>query len=124
MGDAEPRLVAQIPGALLFRAELPPGTPDCASDRSIQVFCAKDSPVFAGLDPEERFAVVGSVSRTVQRTEYHYLRFREIRAALDARRAPFPGEVQFDALVDALHCELQAFCGAVRTCVDEIVYLT
>jgi len=107
----------------MVRTERPVGTPDDETDRSRQVWALKNSPVLSHLDPEERVAITGSISHTVQRAEYHYLRLRDIRDDLDQRRANLPGEARFDSLVVALHSELQGFCGAARTCVDELVYL-
>ena len=42
---------------------------------------------------------------------------------LDARRENLPGEVFWDEFVETLHHEMQAFCGAARMLLDEIVYL-
>lgn len=116
-------LVGRMPGAQMLRVDPPPGVPDCDSPLARQVSVLKGSACFAHLDPAEIDATIGSLARTVRRANYHHRRFLDLRAALDARRAAVPGEIVFDTVVDALHFELQAFCGAVRTALDEAAYL-
>lgn len=115
---------AIIPGALLFKAAAPPGVPLVDTPRSRQVWGLQDSSAFAGLPDEERAAVITSLVKSLERTEYHFQRYRELRSELDKRRQLLPGEVFWDTLTTCVHFELQAFCGAARLLVDELLYIT
>lgn len=78
----------------------------------------------SGIPEKERAAIVRSVAKTYVRASYHEYRFYELRAALEVRRAAVPGEVKWDSLLEYVHFELQAFAGAARMLLDEIVYIT
>lgn len=121
--DAPWTLIAMMPGALMYKARMPPGVPNHFNMRARQVHSLTESKALAHIPDEEIGAIVRSLTKTFSRSEYHFLRFSDLRQALDERRADLPGEVLFDELVDCIHFELQGFCGAVRTAVDEIIYL-
>jgi hypothetical protein len=123
MSNPDYRMIAIIPGGLMFRTPQPPGVPDFDTPRIRQVFMLRQSPTLEPIDAKERTALVDSLMGTLSRAQYHYLRFKELRAALDERRRAMPGAIMGDSLVDCLHFELQAFCGAARMTLDELVYL-
>jgi len=113
-----------LPGAIMCRRPYPAGVPDTHSRRSAHLHFAKaTAAAFAGIPADERSALFGSLTKTVRRAEYHRLRYVELRQVLDSRRENLPGEVFWDEFVEVLHHEMQAFCGAARTSLDEIVYL-
>jgi hypothetical protein len=115
---------ALMPGAMMCRRPYPAGVPDTHSRRSAHLHCAKaTATAFAGIPVDERSALFDSLTKTVRRAEYHRLRYVELRKVLDARRENLPGEVFWDEFVEVLHHEMQAFCGAARMSLDEIVYL-
>jgi hypothetical protein len=118
-----PTLFATMPGALMYRLPYPPGVPDMHTMRGAQLDVASRSAAFATLPDGERTALFESLTRTLRRSEYHRLRYSALRACLDERRADLPGRVFWDEFVETLHYELQAFRGAARMALDEIVYL-
>ena len=89
-----------------------------------QLRCLAQSPAFAAVPEAERDILVESIARTAERVEYHYLRFRSQRQALDEIRAWAPGDVFWDAAVSSMHYELQAMAGGARVLVDELLFLT
>lgn len=118
-----PVLTAKLPGALMYRREMRHGIPDFHSTRSRHVHTVRAGATFSTFDQEERDALFSSLAKTVRRAEYHRQRFVLLRAELDRRRDDLPGEVTYDEYVEPLHYELQAFCGAARMTLDEIVYV-
>ncbi|HVY30065.1 MAG TPA: hypothetical protein VHB79_26085 [Polyangiaceae bacterium] len=116
-------LYATMPGALMYRRCYPAGVPDTHSIRTAHLSVAAAGTAFANVPADERAAVFESLSKTFRRSEYHRLRFDSLRREVDARRDGLPGEVFWDEFVETLHFELQAFCGAARMVLDELVYL-
>lgn len=112
-----------MPGGIFARLELPPGLPDCDILRSRQVSLLRESPALAPLTAEEREGILSSLASTIRRATYHNSRFNEILRELEVRRAQIPGEVFYDAIVECLHFEFQASCGAARMALDELVYI-
>ena len=102
---------------------MPPGVPDFDTFSGRQISMLKSSVAFAAVAESERTAIIGSLSTTIARAEYHYQRLIALRKDLDERRVKIPGEIFWDALVDCVHFELHAFCGAARMTLDELVYL-
>lgn len=107
----------------MYRRSYPPGVPDSYSIRTAHLNVAADNPLFSPIPEDERAALFDSLTKTFRRSEYHRQRFEELRSALDARRAGLPGEVFWDEFVETLYFELQAFCGAARMVLDELVYI-
>ena len=122
--DSSLTIHAIMPGALLFKAAAPAGVPLVDTPRSRLVWGLMDSAAFSVLPDDEKEAVVTSLVKSVERAEYHFQRFSELRSELDKRRLLLPGEVFWDTLTTCVHFELQAFCGAARLLVDELLYLT
>lgn len=107
----------------MYRRPYPPGIPDAHSGRSAHLHAVAVSPTFAAFPDKEREALFESLTKTLRRSEYHRLRYAALRSALEDRRANLPGQVFWDELVETLHFELQAFCGAARMALDEVVYI-
>jgi hypothetical protein len=122
-GVTRVELKALLPGALMFRVQLPAGAPDTFNPRAAQIWKSNGSASLTCMPDDERSAVIQSLWNTHERAVYHYLRFRNILEALDSFRSQVPGDVFWDALTAPLHFELQALCGAARTCLDEVVYI-
>jgi hypothetical protein len=127
---AEIRLVARgleplaiLPGALMYRRPYPPGIPDPHSARSAHLHAAAAAPAFASIPGDERAALFESLGRSHRRSEYHWLRFLDLLKELPARRDEMPGHVFWDEFVEFVYFEAQAFCGAARAVLDEVVYL-
>jgi hypothetical protein len=116
-------LFGVMPGALMYRRRYPAGVPDTHSVRSAHLHTAAVSEAFSGIPSGERAALFDSLTKTFRRTEYHRLRYDDLRRAVDTRRDGLPGEVFWDEFVETLHFELQAFCGAARMLLDELVYI-
>lgn len=117
------KVSAIMPGGIFFYAPFPSGVPLVDTLRSRHIWAVQDSAAFASLDADERTAVLTSLIKSVERAEYHFQRFCDLRATLDERRRASPGEVFFDTLATCVHFELQAFCGATRLIVDELIYI-
>ncbi len=77
----------------------------------------------SGIPDDERKLILASLSATVLRADYHLRRFRGIREELDERRKLAPGDIWWDGLGRYLHFELQGYTAALRTSLDELVYL-
>jgi hypothetical protein len=118
-----PSVVGLLPGALMLRLQTPPGVPQTDTARVRQVGCLGGAPALALIPEDERNAITESLGKTLRRGEYHYQRLVDLRRSLDTRRDGLPGEVFWDPLTEAVHFELQAFCGASRMALDELVYL-
>jgi hypothetical protein len=112
-----------IPGGLMFQLPVPPGLPPHDQPPPGQIHAALRSPTFGHITEAERRATIGSLSRTYARSAYHESRLWSLRKALDTRRLGLPGEVTWDSTTEFVHVELQAFAGAARMLVDELVYL-
>ena len=121
--EGVPILRAILPGALLYQHALPSGLLTCDPPRRAQFHTVGDSPVFASVPKDELSAVLGSAAKTYTRGAYHESRFRDLRRELDLRRDLMPGHIVWDSLLEYVHFELQAFTGACRTLVDELVYV-
>lgn len=106
----------------MFRRAHPAGVPDTHGTRSAHLH-AVEGTAFAGISDAERGALFDSLTKTLRRSEYHRLRFLDLRMCLDQRRENLPGVVFWDELAECLHFELQAYCGAARMMLDELVYL-
>lgn len=118
-----PLLFGTLPGALMYLRPYPAGVPDTHSIRVAHLHVAETGEAFSGLGRDERAALFDSLTKTFRRSEYHRLRYENLRREVDARRVGLPGEVFWDEFVETLHFELQAFCGAARMVLDELVYL-
>ncbi|WP_437304498.1 hypothetical protein [Sorangium sp. So ce388] len=116
-------LRAVIPGGLMYQMPHPPGVPAVGHPRSAHLYTLKKAPVLKDLPRAELDALIESLAATYTRAAYHEFRFMELRRELDMRRANMPGEILFDSLVEFVHFELQAFAGASRMLLDELVYL-
>lgn len=116
-------LFGTLPGALMYRRRYPAGVPDTHSILSAHLHVAATAEAFSGIPSDERAALFDSLTKTFRRSEYHRLRYEDLRREVDARREGLPGEVFWDEFVETLHFELQAFCGAARMALDELVYL-
>ncbi len=77
----------------------------------------------AAIPDDERAALFESMTKTLRRSEYHWLRFLGFLSELPTRRAQMPGHVFWDEFVEFLYFEVQAFAGAARTVLDELVYI-
>lgn len=118
------RPVLVIPGAIGYRVAQPCGAPDIEESLVVHAFRGlKDASCLLAIPDEERHALVDSISSTSSRAEYHLLRFRALRRELDSHRQWAPGEVFWDATAGYVHYEFQAFAGAVRTLVDELIFI-
>lgn len=115
--------LAILPGALMYRRPYPPGIPDPHSARSAHLHAAAAAPAFASIPSDERAALFESLGRSYRRSEYHWLRFLDLLKELPARREEMPGQVFWDEFVEFVYFEAQAFCGAARALLDEVVYL-
>ena len=113
-----------MPGALMYRRPYPPGIPDPHTIRSAHLHAAAASSVpLVAIPKDERAALFESLSRTYRRSEYHWLRFLDLAKELPLRRSRMAGHVFWDEFVEFLYFEAQAFCGAARTVLDEVVYV-
>ena len=119
----EPKVVAIVPGGFMVLREYPPGVPTALPSLADHVTAVKQGATFGTLPLDERVGAYGSLGKTLRRADYHRQRFLSLRADLDQRRSNLPGEVFWDGLVEVVHFEFQAFCGAARMALDEVVYL-
>lgn len=117
-------LFGTMPGALMYRRPYPAGVPDTHSVLSAHLQLVGTSSLFASLPADEREGLFESITKTLRRSDYHRLRYDALRSTLNARRQGLPGQVFWDEYVETLHFELQAFCGAARMILDELVYLS
>ncbi|WP_437512372.1 hypothetical protein [Sorangium sp. So ce1099] len=112
-----------IPGGLVYQLPLPSGVPPYDRPRRAHLHVLKEASVLASIPRSELSAIIASLAATYARAAYHESRFFELRRELDKRRENMPGEILWDNLIEYVHFELQAFAGASRMLLDELVYL-
>lgn len=100
-----------------------PGVLPTDPRRRSQFHVLTDAAALSGIPADELKAVLNSAAKTYTRGAYHEARFVTLRRELDQRRELLPGEVIWDNLIEYVHFELQAFAGACRTLLDELVYI-
>lgn len=122
-GGVVPTLRMIIPDGLLYQIAHPDGVLARDPPRSGNLYAVGKLPIFAHVPEDERRSMTGSAMRTYSRAAYHFERLMSLRRQLDIRRNPLPGEVSWDSMVQFVHFELQAFAGASRTLLDELVYI-
>ncbi|MCC6527872.1 MAG: hypothetical protein IT373_34825 [Polyangiaceae bacterium] len=118
-----PILRGILPGALMYQVPVPAGVLPADPPRSGQFHALEEASCFADIPESELSAVLASIAKTYARSHYHEYRFKQLRSELDQHRAVIPHEIVWDSLVEPVHFELQAFTGACRTLLDELVYL-
>lgn len=111
------------PGAVFIRLPSPNGVLSGDLPRAAQLRLVRNAPALAAIPEEERKAILASAANTYTRGAYHEFRYWDLRRELDSRRAKMPGELLWDHLVQFVHFEMQAFLGASRTLIDELVYV-
>jgi hypothetical protein len=108
----------------MYLRPYPAGIPDPHTIRSAHLHVAASSSALLAVIPkDERISLFESLTRTFRRSEYHWLRFVDLAKELPIRRSNMPGHVFWDEFVEFLYFEAQAFCGAARTVLDELVYI-
>lgn len=117
------RIVATMPGCLMYRVESPVRDAPAELDVARQVRCLEASASLTGIPSSQRMPLLMSIAQTIGRANYHFHRFRAQREALDQIRAWAPGDIFYDAAGATMHYELQAMAGASRLLVDEVIFL-
>ncbi len=117
------RLRATMASGVWFQFCVPPGCPPLDPIWRTWFNLLEDAAKLQVIPADERKALIASAAKTFTKANYHEYRFYEHRMMLDKRRTEMPGEVFWDPLLKFIHFELQAFAGAARTLLDELVYI-
>lgn len=107
----------------MYRATRPIGVPVTDTGTSRQTRTLNESAAFKAMSPDRRETLTNCLALAIERAEYHYQRFRDLRNTLDIIRAWAPGEVFWDFAVSSMYCEVQALAGAARVIVDQMLFL-
>lgn len=114
----------RLPSGLGYQFPRVAGTPPLdPALRGLLAAAPQQANALAAIPEAERDELFRSVAKTYARANYHEFRFYELRAEIRSRRMALPGEVIWDALVEFLHFEMQAFAGASRALLDELSYI-
>jgi hypothetical protein len=105
--------------------DVPEGLPivDTVRSRQIVQLGSQGLPVLNALGAEERDALFTSLAIVVRTADYHVKRFNRLIAAIDERRKTANALITCDFTVEYAVFEAAAALSAIRSAVDEIIFI-